>query len=309
MSRGALIGTFVLFAVVSAILFLTLFAGVYVWGEKSAGTVVDIEYSTSSSRTCFPVVEYEAGGATQRRQTQVGTAPCPFEIGDQVDVYYEKNLPRVPALFSFGALAPLLIPVLLLVGAARVALRRPKASERVAQATEVQLADAPPDTTVKVRGMLEADAALAAPLTERPCVAYWVRVVRRKGDGMITQVSDERVETTGLRLRTAGGVARIAPDGGAVKVLHDASAAGQLTGAPEPNVVTRIEAAGGLEEGYVYGWYEGLYASGDEVFVLGHVREVDGRDVLVAPPGEALVVVAADREPRQQQAQALALTR
>ena len=62
--------------------------------EKTIGTVVEIvcrEQSDYTRPTYFPVIEYQAGDSTVSQMSNSGEYPSKYEVGDQVEIYYNPN--------------------------------------------------------------------------------------------------------------------------------------------------------------------------------------------------------------------------
>lgn len=65
----------------------------------TTATVVEIirERSHSSSSTMVtyhPVYEYYANGQMQRVRSSVGSSPCPYQVGEQVELHFNPDKPR-----------------------------------------------------------------------------------------------------------------------------------------------------------------------------------------------------------------------
>lgn len=62
--------------------------------EKTIGTVVEIisrEQIDDTNPTYFPVIEYQVGDRTISQMSNSGDYPPKYEVGDQVEIYYNPN--------------------------------------------------------------------------------------------------------------------------------------------------------------------------------------------------------------------------
>lgn len=101
-------------------------AGIYFRGEQVDGEVVDLSFTQTVNKGCSPTVAYEVDGQAHRWTSDITTAPCEFEVGDAVTLYYWPDAPADPYLPSMARLVlwpglPLLIASILVW----VAVRRP----------------------------------------------------------------------------------------------------------------------------------------------------------------------------------------
>jgi hypothetical protein len=109
---------------------LWLGAEVYLVGETASGRVVHIDYSQTVNRPCAPVIEYAVESETHRWQTDVYTAPCEYEVGQEVELYYWADAPADPFTPSFARLVlwpglPMLVGLLLVWLGTKSLRRRP----------------------------------------------------------------------------------------------------------------------------------------------------------------------------------------
>lgn len=293
--------------IVATIVCFFLFAGVYVVGRSTPARVTGIEWSgAGSDRTCRPVLAYDVNGQAYERPSRIATGSCPFSVGQSVDVYYWAGHPDDPSPLSMGAFLPLILPAFLFVAAAGQALRKPKAGERLDATESSAIGQAVDGELLKVRGRIAGapgGAPIIAPLTGRPCLASWTRVVVREPRVPDRKILDDARETAFVVL-AADGQARVA-SGVPVKLLVDADARGD----------TELERSAALEEllathghsgdaassaAHHFIWYQGVFVTGEEVFVLGRARRVEpGVVELVGRTDEPIVLQHVDREARK----------
>ncbi len=88
-------------------------------GGTVTGTVVDIDESTDDDGTSYaPVVEYTVAGE-RYRMTGTYTNPSPYDLGDKVNLRYDRADPAIARLDSFTdlwLLPAIFIPLGLLFG-------------------------------------------------------------------------------------------------------------------------------------------------------------------------------------------------
>lgn len=283
--------------------------GVLVLGESADAVVVDLSWhQRDAGRACVPTFAYDVEGVTRRGSSAIGLSPCPYELGERVRVHYWADAPDDPLTWSAEAMLPMVLPALLLGAAAWVWTRRRPPSERMRETEATPIAGAVAGSVVKIRGRIapaEGDELLLSPLTDRPCVASWTRVSRRRSGEPDRKVRDES--------RWIGFVVRDGDDEAfvdaatEVKLAVDADAAGSTEETASAELEAFLSRHGDRVEpsdaSSHYVWYEGLFEPNAEVFVLGRLeREADGAARVVAPgPDEAVRLEHVDRARRKRE--------
>jgi hypothetical protein len=257
---------------------LSPFGMIFVLGESASAEVVDIR--EGSRQSCAPVLVYRVNRREHRAFPNVMTAPCPWAIGDETTAYFYAETPDEPRTAGFLEVAgPFVPPAILLLLGAITLLRKPRASEILESAPTVT-ADRVTSVgrrIVRVRGTLEARGPLLdAPLTARPCIAYWARVSRRSPDGRLTEIATVS-KGTALSVRDSSGTVDL-PAGAPLRLKVTADTSGDSTSAEHRAAIDRfVDAMGARSKIADLGadelvWYEAAFIEGDTVELAGWAR-------------------------------------
>ncbi len=282
--RGPAVGaTLVILGMTVWGLELLLWGGVFLWGETSRGTVVELLTHQSGSATyCRPVVAYDVGTTTHRIESAVSSSPCGWEQDQSVTVYFRAENPADGHLLGLMHNFPLWVltaaGLALFVLGARAFRAGPADGEARPEALSkpiVGLANAPEDAVVGVRGRVSATAtSLEAPMSGQPCLAYEV-VVRRPVFGEPGEVIHRAFAVKAFELREEGGAVAQLGAGVPMEVALEPLDRGRTTDEPSEELTALLTRAGfdavdARTTDNDYEWTEARVEEGDEVVLYAY---------------------------------------